>query len=68
LGALHSVHSKGDNGAEVDFHNNNIGNVMVYQDRLETNLMQLFAHSQDSEWFSTISVIIFVVNIVAEQK
>jgi len=41
---------------------------MVYQDRLETNFLQLFTHSQDSEWFSTISVIIFVVNIVAEQK
>jgi len=32
---------------------------MIYQDRLETNLLQLFAHAQNSEWFSIISVIIF---------
>jgi len=30
-------------GAEVYFHNSIIGNFMVYQDRLETNLLQLFA-------------------------
>jgi len=40
---------------------------MVYQYRIETNLLQLFAHLGTSEWFSTISVI-FEVNIVAEQK
>jgi len=40
---------------------------MVDQDRLETNLLQLFVHPEDSEWFSTISVILFEVSIVAEQ-
>jgi len=39
---------------------------MIYQNRLETNLLQIFAHTQSSEWFSTISVISFGVNIVAE--
>jgi len=24
---------------------------MVYQDRIETNLLQLFAHPETSEWF-----------------
>jgi len=52
---------------------------MVYQDRLETNLLQLFAYPENSEWFSIsflllylveiiIHIIIFDVNIVAEQK
>jgi len=41
---------------------------MVYQDRLETNLLQLFAQQENWEWFSTISVIVFEVNIFAEQK
>jgi len=31
---------------------------MVYQDRIETNLLQLFAQQENSEWFSIISVII----------
>ena len=31
-------------------------------------LQQLFTHSQDSEWFSTIFVIIFEDNIVTEQR
>jgi len=38
---------------------------MVYQDRIETNLLQLAGHQ---EWFSIISGIIFEVNIIAEQK
>jgi len=58
---------KGDNGAEVPFHYSTIGNLIVYQDRHETNFLQLFAHPEKFEWFSTISVIIFEVNIVAEQ-
>jgi len=33
-----------------------------------TNLLQLLTHQQYSEWFSILSVIIFEVNIVAEQK
>jgi len=58
---------KGATGAEVPFHNSIIDNFMVYQDRLETNLLQLFGHPEISEWFSIISVIIFEVNIVGEQ-
>jgi len=41
---------------------------MAYQDRIETNLLQLFAHPETSEWFSIISGIIFEVNIVAERE
>jgi len=41
------------------FHKSIIGNFMVYQDRLEANLLQLFRHSENPEWFSIISVIIF---------
>ena len=33
-----------EKGAEVPFHNRITGNFMVYQDRLETHLLQLFAH------------------------
>ena len=43
-------------------------NFMVYQDRFETNLLQLFVHPETSEWFSIISDISFEVNITAEQK
>jgi len=43
-------------------------NFMVYHDRLETNLMQLFRYLENSEWFSIIPVIIFEVNTVDEQK
>jgi len=43
-------------------------NFLVYHDRLETNLLQLFRHPESSEWFSIISVIIFEVDIVDEQK
>jgi len=32
---------KGATGAEVPFHNNVIGNFVVYQDRIERNLLQL---------------------------
>jgi len=48
------------------FHNSIIGNFMVYQDRLETNLLQLFGHPENSERFFIISIIIFEVNIVDE--
>jgi len=41
---------------------------MVHQDRFETNLLQLFAQQENSEWFSIMSAINFEVNIVAEQK
>ena len=52
----------------MPFHNSIIGNFIVYQDQLETYLIQLFAHPEISEWFSIISVINFRVNIAAEQK
>jgi len=58
-------------GAVVPFHNSIIyiiRHFMVYQIRLETNLLQLFAHPENSGWFSIISVIIFEVNVAAEQK
>ena len=41
---------------------------MVHQDRIETNLFQLFAQQENSVWFSIISFTIFEMNIVAEQK
>ena len=50
------------------FHNNIIGNFMVYQDWLETNLLQLFGDAENSERFSVSFVSIFEVNIVDEQK
>jgi len=42
------------------FYNRIIGNFMVYKDRLETNLFQLFVHPQND--FLYISAIIFEVN------
>jgi len=41
---------------------------MVYQDRLKTNLLQLFAQPENSECFFIISAIIFEINIVAAEK
>jgi len=58
---------KGEAGG-LPFHNRIVGNFMVYQDRIETYLLQLFAHPEISERFSIISVVIFEVKIVAEQK
>ena len=55
-------------GPEVPLHNSAIGDFMVYQHRIQTNLLQLFAHPDNPEWFSEISVITFETNIVAEQK
>ena len=52
----------------MPFHNRIIGNFMVCKDRLETNLLQLLAHLQNSEWSSIISAIMFEVNVVAAQK
>jgi len=43
---------KGANVADVPFHNSIMRDFMVYQDRLETNLLQLFAYTENSEWFS----------------
>jgi len=58
---------RGKTRAEVLFYNNIIGNFMVYQFRIETNLLQLFAHRENSDVLYD-SVIIFKVNIVAKQK
>jgi len=41
-----SPFTRGEAGAEVPFHNSITGHFMVYKDRLETNLLQLFAHSE----------------------
>ena len=41
---------------------------MVYQSRFEIHLLPLFAHPENSEWFSIISATIYEINIVAEQK
>ena len=50
------------------FHNNIVAIFVVDQDRLKTNLLQLFGRPEFSEWYSIISVIIFEINIVDEQK
>jgi len=56
------------NCAPLPFYKSIIGNFVVYQDRLETNLLKLFTHPENSEWFSIISAIISKVNIADEQK
>jgi len=55
-------------GTDVPFYNSIIGNFIIYQDRIETDLLKLCAHPENSEWFPVIYVIIFEVNIVAEPK
>jgi len=40
---------KGATGVEVPFHSSIIGHLRVYKDRLETNLLQLFAHPENAE-------------------
>jgi len=67
-GALPPALPKGTKGAEVSFHNSVMGNFMIYQDRIKTNFLELSARLGNSEWFPMISVIIFEVNIVTEQK
>ena len=59
---------KRSTGAEVRFHNSIIDIFMVYQDRIETNLLQLFGHPENSGWFSIIPVVIFEVNIIDGHK
>ena len=39
-------------GGDLYFHNSIIGNLMIDQDRNETDLLQLFAIPEYSEWFS----------------
>ena len=43
--------------AEKPVYNSIIGNFMVYQDRLKTNLLQLFADPKNTERFSIFSVV-----------
>ena len=57
----------GATGTEVPFHRSIMGNCMVYQDRLETYLLAATPRNFRVV-FCNLSVIIFVVNIVAEQK
>ena len=45
---------KGATGETMPFYEDIIGNFMVYQDRTETYLLQLFAHRETSDWFSII--------------
>jgi len=52
-------------GTDVPFYNSIIGNVIFYQDRIETDLLNLCVHPENSEWSSVISVIIFEVNLIA---
>ena len=52
---------------EKPFHNSIIGNFMVYQDRLETNLLQLFVNPKNTKRFSRFSVVC-EASIVAEQN
>jgi len=59
---------KGSNGADVSFHNNIIGNFIVCQDRIETDLLKLCAHPENSEWFSVISVIIVEVKLLLNRN
>ena len=54
--------------AEVLFHSIITDNFIFDQDQLETNFTRLLADPELSEWRSIISVIIFEVNIVREQK
>ena len=52
---------------DASLHDIVIGNFMFYQDRLEANLLQLFAHPENSEWFSVI-LLLFLRSTVSEQK
>jgi len=60
---------KGGTWAEVPFYKSIICNFMVYQDAIETNLLQLLAHTETSECFFCInSGISFELNIIGEKK
>jgi len=68
VGELFLPFEKRATGAKMPFPNSIIGNFMVYQVPLQKHLLQLFAHPENLGQFSTISVIIFEVYIIAEQK
>ena len=52
--ALPTALSKGGNGGSrgTFFHNSVMGNFIFFKDRIETILLQLFEHPEDSQWFS----------------
>ena len=50
----------------MPFNNSILGRFMVCKDRFEPNILHLFAHPENSEWFSITFVLIFEVNIVAK--
>ena len=54
-------------GEEVLFHENILGTFTVHQYRIEINLLQLFAHRENSEVFVIISVITFEIKTVANK-
>jgi len=56
---------KGGNGGGANFSSQYHREFHGKHDLAETNLLQLFTNPQHSEWCSTLSVIIFEVNIVA---
>jgi len=47
---------RGATGAVMPFYNSIIRNFIVNQEQFETNLLQLFAHPENSKCFSIISV------------
>jgi len=49
---------KGGHRGGGAFHNNIKGDFMIYQYRIEANLLQLFAHPENSEMVSIIPVIL----------
>jgi len=55
---------KGSNGGGANLSSQYHREFHGWQDLVETNLLQLFTHLQHSEWFSTLSIIIFEVNIL----
>ena len=60
---------KEGDGAEVPFHDNIMGvNSWLIKIDLKQIYCTYFAHPENSEWISIISVINFEVNIADEQK
>jgi len=59
---------RGATVVEEPFYDRIVGNFTVYQDRIETNLLLLFAQPYNSEWFSITFAIIFEVIVVAAHK
>jgi len=46
-------------GTDVPFYSGIVGDFIVYRDRIETDLLKLCTHPENSEWFSVIFFIIF---------